>query len=574
MDKPALTKFLSSYKNTVLAVFTAIFAAFVVCFPLTNTDIWWHLATAREMLKSGAFLFQDPFSFTPSSDLWINLHWIFQLVTYGIHKLTGVAGLVAAKCLLFSLAWVILLYAIPGRKAAWFSVFILSVLAFQGRYLVLVRPAVFSLLFMAVFIFCLERYLQRGKRSYLLYLLPLQVIWANSQGLFILGPVIFGLYAAGEIADGLLGKKGIAQPLPRSRITQQKPLELPLLAGFSLLACVINPYGTKGLWYPFRLFARINATGTDIYSDNVSENMPFFSLLAEEPAYIYAVLIASTLLAVSFFYNREKVRIPHVLLCLAFLYLALLAKRNIILFYVTAAPILCCYLPGCRLIPARVRGRAVKTGLKIFAAAVLAYLGTAHASVIAISPKAECISPFRYPGEAVEYLRQYPVSGHMFNSIRDGGYLIWNLYPSGRVFIDGRLIIRSPMFFGQYLKVLDHPELFHGIRQKHDITHVLLPTAIFYRYLNLARALYKNPDWRLVHTNGSSVLFVLDSLARTPALDVNSEETVENIRRRLLKTWHREPYIREEAQAHLGRMLLALGAFSGADQVFSSMKKD
>ena len=66
---------------TVLAVMVlSLLSAYFVYFPITNTDIWWHLTTAREMLTQKSILYFDPFSYTLNNPEWINLHWIFQLI--------------------------------------------------------------------------------------------------------------------------------------------------------------------------------------------------------------------------------------------------------------------------------------------------------------------------------------------------------------------------------------------------------------------------------------------------------------------------------------------------------------
>ena len=43
-----------------------------------------------------------------------------------------------------------------------------------------------------------------------------------------------------------------------------------------------------------------------------------------------------------------------------------------------------------------------------------------------------------YPVAAVQYLRQHPQPTGMFNDYSYGGYLIWQLGPQQKVFIDGR----------------------------------------------------------------------------------------------------------------------------------------
>ena len=73
------------------ALFCATLCA-IVWFPLTNTDIWWHLASAREMLANGQVLRVDPFSSDVLGQSWVDVHWLFQLSAYGIYRIAGVFG--------------------------------------------------------------------------------------------------------------------------------------------------------------------------------------------------------------------------------------------------------------------------------------------------------------------------------------------------------------------------------------------------------------------------------------------------------------------------------------------------
>src|SRR5436190_17219043 len=71
--------------------------------PAADGDIWWHLAAGREMVLRGALLFADPFSVSGAGRPWVDVHWLFQLAVFGLHRACGLAGLVWAKCALLGL---------------------------------------------------------------------------------------------------------------------------------------------------------------------------------------------------------------------------------------------------------------------------------------------------------------------------------------------------------------------------------------------------------------------------------------------------------------------------------------
>src|SRR6478735_1026242 len=76
--------------------------------PVADGDVWWHLAAGREMVARGALLFSDPFSVSAAGRTWVDVHWLFQLAVFGLHRAFGLAGLVWAKCALLALGAVLL----------------------------------------------------------------------------------------------------------------------------------------------------------------------------------------------------------------------------------------------------------------------------------------------------------------------------------------------------------------------------------------------------------------------------------------------------------------------------------
>src|SRR6185436_6934827 len=94
----------------------------VLCawYPLTDTDIWWHLASARRMLEQHAFLRSDPFCLVSLGKPWTDLHWGFQLLALGLWKLGGAAALVTFKVAALGGAAALALRPHLERRNAWF----------------------------------------------------------------------------------------------------------------------------------------------------------------------------------------------------------------------------------------------------------------------------------------------------------------------------------------------------------------------------------------------------------------------------------------------------------------------
>jgi hypothetical protein len=115
----------------------------------------------------------------------------------------------------------------------------------------------------------------------------------------------------------------------------------------------------------------------------------------------------------------------------------------------------------------------------------------------------EKITARSYPVRAVEYLRQHPVKGRVFNTYGYGGYLVGNL-PEQPVFIDGRgdLYERAGIF-EEYIDVSKLQPATFQILNSHHIAACLLE-----RKEPLATVLAAMPDWELRYSDGVSALFV------------------------------------------------------------------
>jgi tetratricopeptide (TPR) repeat protein len=228
-------------------------------FPLKDADIYWHLRTGDLIRQTGKVPRVDIFTFTREGVPWIDLHWIFQIAISWLHEHGGVVALNVAKCGVTCLAVLILLSArrrewpLPVMVLAWLP----ALLLLGGR--IYVRPETLTLLYLSVFLAVILRW-DRFPR--LAMILPLiQVAWVNSQGLFVLGPILLGF----GLLDAAL-RFGIFAP--ERRRWWRTILISSLATG---LACLINPYGIKGALYPLELAGTMS---NPIFSKHVAELIP------------------------------------------------------------------------------------------------------------------------------------------------------------------------------------------------------------------------------------------------------------------------------------------------------------
>ncbi|HEY5375707.1 MAG TPA: hypothetical protein VIK01_18640, partial [Polyangiaceae bacterium] len=550
-------------RSALLAAVLFVGAVSVGLAPSADGDIWWHLAAGREMVARGQLLFTDPFSVSASGRLWPDVHWLFQLTTYAVHSAFGLAGLVWVKCLIVACGALLLFFSLEHKPGSWQRpLFVTSLLAalFAARSLLLVRPVIVSLFFLALFVYELERFRRDGRARHLLVLPLAQVLWANFQGLSALGPALVGAYAAAAGLSVALSGKSVWVFAPESaRAGWPEFRAQALTLGGCCAALALTPFGLLGLALPAKLLGRLLPGAHNVYAQNVAENVPPFLLERFSHGEFWHLKWFFGALALAVVCGGRRLRLSHVLLVAGFAVLALMSNRNVLLFYWIATPIAVGYLaPVAR---ARLLRWNLRTGQRVAwlvnAAALVALLSVSGVAAARESALGEP-SPFRAPADSARLLASLP-SGDIFSADHHGGYLIWQLYPRFRPYIDTRLVLRSPEEFAQYLRLADEPERFEAFQAQHHFSYVVLPVDYPDRYLGLIAHLYASPDWKLLFTNGSEVLFARRDLTAAPSIDLSTAEVTDSVLRSSEQRFGGSPKSRAAAELHLAMLEIAVG---------------
>jgi hypothetical protein len=560
------------------AVLIAALAGAAALTPVADSDIWWHLGAGREMLRTGAVLRSDPFSLGALGRPWIDVHWLFQLVSYGGFRLGGLGALVAGKAVLVGLGAVVLLAAV--RRGAGASargsqdaglvsaasamvVVVLPAALLAARHLLLVRPVIFSLVFLAVFLWVLERYRATGNARLLLALPLVQLVWANCQGLSALGPALVAAYAAG----GLLGRVTGRRELPPGG---ERWLGAAL--GACLVAGLATPFGVWGALLPVRLLARVTPGADNVFSSEIAENVPPFVLERLAPGQMAPLVAVMAAVVISFLVARPVVW-GRVLATLAFAALALMANRNVLLFYWVAIPLGAINAaPAVATAVARLGRYAAGLGPPAAFAVAVALVATGLGlAVRAETPLVEP-APFRVPEGSAPIIAADPGQGRLFAADHYGGYLIWAVYPRARPYIDTRLVLRTADEYAEFLGLLDHPERWDAFAARNRFDYVVLPAAYPDRYLGLIQHLYPSPDWRLIYTDGTETLFARSDSGRV-ALDLGARSTTIAILETVMRR-QADALVTAAALLHLARLQLAVGQPDEALFVISKRTTD
>ena len=487
-------------RKTVFAV--AFVAALFSIFPLTDTDIWWHLACAREWVQT----------WTPSRSPVVNVHEYFQRVVGFVYGIGGAPLLVAFKAVLWGVVFA--LFLLPHRErcaesqskpAALVGATLAALVLFVFRYHFEIRPVLFSLLFLGIYWNLLPEILNSSSHSsrtsrleprtyfLLLFVLVIQWFWCKCQGLYILGP----LFALAVLVSAWLGAWRLKIKLPKKVRLFHVGVVLALFA-----MPFLHSEGLNLFLYPFGLLDRLvgMSPSASVFASEIAENRsPFTLLLAGENALECVVMIALCVAGLVFsIWNMLKGRLGLMPICLfATAALALIAERNFVLYMPVLLYGTVAFSTNHQ--PPTTNHFLLSTSYFLLSTVyflLFFLLGLWARSLLAYD--ISMIASQRVPVDAAAWMAAHPHEGHLFNDDRAGGYLEF-VNPSDPVYIDGRFILKTADFFERYLRYADDPALFMHDADSLHIGRAIFPLRYYARWGSLLSVLEAQEDWNVAY---------------------------------------------------------------------------
>jgi tetratricopeptide (TPR) repeat protein len=573
-----------------LATAAAILLVFLVvgafCLTrVTDTDLWWHLATGDLIRRTGEVPRTDPFSYTAAGLPWTDVHWLFQAALSLVHEQGGLIALTVLKTALI-LGLFALLYARGRRVApagAVAAALLLAALACQERFLM--RPEIVSWLLLAATLAALERALSEpgatARRRILWLGLPaLQVLWANVQGLFMLGPAMAAL--------ALVTSLVVWARAPAAARDPGQPVDFLVGLAAMAVAGLANPYGAAALRVPFDQFF-VHLGGESLLSRTIAEFRPPLSGYLVTPS-IRAFVVLAAVTGLALLANARRVPLFDLLVSGATFYVALRARRNIPIFAVAAVPVLLRSGAAAWGGVTAWGGGAARGGLRAAigsrrAAGAAAILAPALLAAAALGLLLDVTSnrfylrrpterwwgigpiPWYFPDEAARFAARV-IPGQVFHPLAAGGFLIHAWEGERRVFIDGR---NDPYLHGvleTYLRAISAPEAFEETVRRYQITAVLWPHWRAQEGRALLDYLARRRGWVRAHLDPAAVVYLRADAATADLLpppaaapDGEAGGLYEALARRLGERPFAGPPIREIA---LGEFFSASGDPGGA----------
>jgi hypothetical protein len=479
-----------------VALVVVLGAALVLALvPRLDTDLWWHLKDGAFIWHNGSVPTQDYMSFTFRGHAWTDHEWLAELLMYGLYSLGGLWALVIFYAVAITVTYGLVYLAM--RQMGVHPMLALFVTA--GAFMASSgswgpRIQMLSLFFLALYSLVLGQYLKSPRRALLVALPAIMVIWANIHGGFVLGLVLIGATLVGEWLNRVSGR-------PNLDWLQLRDLLVALAASFAIT--VVNPNTYRLLLYPLT-FILPNAY-TNIIQESASPNFHLPVMM------IFEVLLLILIGALAI--GRAPVNWRHLILIIGFTHLALSQVRNVPIWAVIVSPLVAYYAAqaGAALgirgrDPNAIRRPVTRSKALINAVLILAivvvYAGAGARYVNAKAMrKAETSN---YPAGAIRYMGAHQLPPRVFVSYSWGGYLLWNLFPRYRDYMDSRAdTLYDNRILNGYLTMYTASPGWRKTLNEFHIQDVLVE-----HKAPLAQVLALDPGWRLAYHDAESVLYV------------------------------------------------------------------
>jgi hypothetical protein len=358
-----------------------------------------------------------------------------------------------------------------------------------------------SFLLASIYIAILSRFLNEERTKILWWLPPMMLLWVNLHAGYALGLGLIGLFAVSAALDG------------KWRLL--RPLAVTLLVSIAVVP--LNPNGLRMFSYPLET---LTSPSMAAYIEEWAS--PNF----HQVTYLPLALLLFTLIGVLAL-SPKRAQAGEVFLLLVTGFGALRSVRHIPIFALIAAPVVARNLwaimvsRGWEKWFTKPEAPAMGMALVINLVLLLSPMGVACLRVghfVAYQQKYEAKN---YPQRAVDFLAEKQLNGPIYNQYGWGGYLIKRLYPTYRVYIDGRADVYGDAFMTEAMRTYDGREGWRGPLDRLSVTTVLVsPDA------PLASLLRTDGEWKTAYEDEQAVIFTRPQSTQTASnLDASRSET-------------------------------------------------
>lgn len=470
-----------------------------------DPDLWGHVLFGRDVVRSGRVAAADPYGYTNEGYRWIGHEAGSEVAFWLAWHAGGVPGLIALKMLLGLAALALLWDALRFAARDWTARAAPLLLAAAGVGMnQLVRPQLFTYLFLAALIAVAARWQYGGQRRIVWVVPVVFLLWPGFHGGFVAGLGWWFAFAGLALADRMLGASEAAEPgalhTPSGAGEGARSLRAAFRAtralwaagAFGLALSFLNPLA-PGVWRC--LWVALTNPLTHRF---IREWSHVFGWWPTYEDFVYVGYLGCAAIAALAVRPRRFVVPGGLALLMAAV--AATSYRHVALMALVMTPALARAIDQGGADPARRRGARVLLWsclvLSVALGTLLVYIQFSRnwrPSLVWAQPK---------PAEAVRFIRDHGLRGRLYCEFEWGEYLIWHLEGRCRVGMDGRYDTAYPMpVIRAYFRFM-----FEGDPQA--VEHPPADMVLALRTRKAVGALKADPGWRLVYEDNIAALFV------------------------------------------------------------------
>ncbi|MBU1083096.1 hypothetical protein KKE14_01520 [Patescibacteria group bacterium] len=478
-----------NYRDWIAIILLSILTIAVVSRAHNDPDLGWHLRNGQDILKYGAPQ-GDYYSYTMSGYPWISHEWLTDIGLYlGSHYL----GFVWLSFIFAMIVYGAYLIAARVSSIPWTTSLLTTLIAALVAMPVFgIRPQMITLLGIALTMWLLFRWRSRPQSNLIFWLIPVFLIWVNLHGGFAAGLFLIALFWFIELCKLISRQRFIADIV----LSKSHLIKLAVVGCLSGVVTLVNPY-------TWRVYEELFHT---LSNDLVKRGISEWTQVDLAQSAGYNLLVFAILIVVLLIFSWRKVDKTKVVIALVFFFISLSSWRHLPLFSLTALPLFSEMINA--LMPkgmvSYLRSNIMLIALGLVAVATVF---SGYRSIIKLDSNDKLFGQTgKYPYGAVEYLKQHPIQGNMFNEYNWGGYLIWKL-PTKRVFIDGRMAIWTTPeqnIFKDYLLLGQNDQQTTDILEKYDINFALVYKSRTFKDYYIRHS----EQWELAYGDNLAMIFI------------------------------------------------------------------
>lgn len=450
-----------------------------------DSDLGRHLTLGNYILETTSIPTKDILSHTKPSESRPPYEWGSQILFAIVYKAAGLDGVIFLCGIIIATTF-FLIYknSIKVNRLPILSIGIVILGLVTSSIHWLPRPHVFTFLLLYIWTRQLEK-IREFENTKLWHLPLIMLVWANMHGGFIFGFLVWFAYLVGDLWEKVVSGK------------KSKFNKLLQVGALSVMASMITPDGW-GNWLAvlgnnsqYILRNTVETMSPDFYQPDM---LPFLILLG-------LTFVIPTI-------SKTQLHASHIFLISGMAMASLVVARNIPLFVIVTTPILCECLMSFTFsgfwgnlesriysLQSQIKGYWIL--LLVFLISFLMFVKYNNYQISIVK-----FNPSIFPVQAVEWLRENPQAGNMFNEFNWGGYIEFRLFPEQKVFLDSQTDFYGEALIRDYEKIISaNPEWEH-ILEEYNTNWILIN-----KNSPLAFSLKENRGWELLYQDQLSVIY-------------------------------------------------------------------